>query len=535
MNLDVLIKNPLVYDGLGNDPVPGDVGIANGRIIYPVTDTGGLLPGRVIDARGLALSPGFINIHSHSGTSLLLDGRAPSTICQGITTEVIGNCGFSLAPLMGEQKEEVTRDLMRDYGLTPDWVDFEGLFHRMERQGIAPNVISLVGHGTLRGSVMGLSDRRPRQDEMDRMKLELEMAMARGARGLSTGLIYPPGVYSETGEIVQLASVVARHGGFYSSHIRSESDGLMEAIDEALDIGRLSGVPVEISHIKSAGEKNWGRVSNALRRIGEARNQGQWVQQDQYPYPASSTGLQMILPDWAHDGGSRELVRRLRDPQIRQKIRQELVELEYSNGRIVLVSQVNREENKKFQGHRIDEIARDMGIQPVDLILNLIASEDGSVGVIFFSMCPEDVKMAMKDPHTSICTDASARAVDGILHRGMPHPRAYGAFPRVLGKYVREEKVLSLPDAIRKMTSLPARMLRLWDRGVVAHGFAGDLVIFDPDRIRDTATYQDPHSYPVGIRWIIVNGHIAVEDGEISRCLRGRVLGRPLKDLAKIV
>ncbi|MEQ8169585.1 MAG: D-aminoacylase [Candidatus Eremiobacterota bacterium] len=522
--LDILFKGATIYDGLGNRPFTGNIGVSSGFIVYPAENSMGKSARRVIDSENLCLCPGFINIHSHSDMPLLVDGRVPSVIHQGITTEVTGNCGYSLAPLYGSSLDEIRREFKRDFDMDVTWNDFNEYFNLLERQGVSVNVISLVGHGTLRGSVTDRCDRSLTKDEMAGMKEELYRAMKQGAAGLSTGLIYPPGSYAPTEELIDLGKTLGETGGFYASHIRGEGDTLFDAVKEAITIGMETGIPVEISHLKAAGEKNWGKTAQVLEMIGDARSKGLYIQHDQYPYTASATGLSMMVPDWAHDGGTYAFLCRLNNEDIRKKILEEMNYRGYINGRKVLISCVNMEKNKKYEGRDIYEIAGEEEKNVFEFILDLLFEEEGSVGAIYMSMDEEDVRRVMKDSFTSIGNDASASATEGPLFRGKPHPRTYGTFPRVLGKYSRDEGLFPLEEGIRKMTSLPARMLGLADRGIIKHGMAADLIVFDRNTIEDRGTYKDPHKYPDGIEYVIVNGLVILDRGEISFDKAGKVL-----------
>jgi len=524
MKLDIAFKNIEIYDGLGNPPVKGNIGISSGLIVYPLDKESLKYAVRVIHGENLCLSPGFINIHSHSDMPLLVDGRVPSVIHQGITTEVTGNCGYSLAPLYGSSLHEIRREFKRDFDMDVTWIDLNEYFNLLERQGISVNVISLAGHGTLRGSVTDRSDRCLTKDEMVKMKEELYKAMKQGAAGLSTGLIYPPGSYAPTEELIELGKTVRETGGYYASHIRGEGDSLFDAIKEAITIGFEARIPVEISHLKAAGERNWGKTKHALEMIGDARSKGLYIQHDQYPYTASATGLSMMVPQWVHDGGTDAFLARLNTETIREKILEEMNCRGYINGRKVLVSSVNLEKNKKYEGREISEIAGEKNV--FEFILDLLFEEEGSVGAIYMSMDEEDVRSVMKDPFTATGNDASASATEGPLFRGKPHPRTYGTFPRVLGKYSREEGLFSMEEGIRKMTSLPAKMLGLTDRGSIKQGMAADLVVFDRNTIEDRGTYKEPHNYPKGIEYVIVNGHVVLDRGEILSDMPGKVLRR---------
>lgn len=526
MKLDIAITGGKVYDGTGEPPVEKAVGISGEKIVFPLDDDLAKSAGRIIDACGMAVSPGFINIHSHSEEPFIIDGRVPSSLCQGITTEVAGNCGTSAAPMAGEVYEYNKKELKREYDLDLDWEDFNGFFRRVEEKGSSINLATLIGQGTLRGSVVGMKDRPATAEEISRMKEWAVELMNQGAWGISTGLIYPPSSYASFEELVEISGTVGECGGLYSSHIRGEGDRLVPAIREALDIGRQAEIRVEISHLKAAGINNWGKVKTALEMIREARNSGLRVQHDQYPYIMSATGLDAILPEWLHDGGKEKFLKRLRNPEIREKVKGEMNKDFYSDGNRVIIAHVAKEENVRMEGKKADRLAREAGKDPLDFIIDLLLDEDGTVGAIYLSMCEDDVRMVMSDPYTSVCTDAWPRAVDGPLRKGKPHPRTYGSFPRVLGHYRREEKLFTLEEAIRKMTSLPASMLGLTDRGIISDGLAADLIIFDPETIRDTSTIQDPHQYPEGIKYIIVNGRPAFDDGEIMPIRPGKVLRR---------
>lgn len=524
MKLDLLFKNVLICDGTGKKAREGSVGVCGDTIVLPENRQDLPASYRTIDAGGMAISPGSINIHGHSDTSLLIDGRVPSVVHQGITTEVIGNCGLSLAPLYGEALRETRQDLKKYYNLDVTWGSFEELLREMDRRKTAINVISLVGHGTLRGSVVGMGDRKPDPDELEKMyKLFLE-SLEGGAFGLSTGLIYPPGSFAETDEIIFLAKGCREKGGYYATHIRGEGDSLIDAIKEAIEIGVKAGVRLEISHLKACGKNNWGKTAEALQIIRNARKRGLFVQHDQYPYTASSTGLSMMIPQWAQDGGNDEFIRRLKDPSTRKKIKKEMEGDEYSTGETVIISWVHLPKNKKYEGKQVNQLAQKAGKPVTDFIIDLLIEEEGSVGAIYKGMCEEDVVRVMKDKYTSVGTDGQASSTEGPLNTGKPHPRTYGAFPRVLGRYCRDKKLFSLEEAVRKMTSLPAGMIGLKDRGIIADGKKADLVVFDPLKIRDTSTISNPHSYPEGIEYAVVNGKITLEKGKIVKSDSGKIL-----------
>ncbi|MCL4424581.1 MAG: D-aminoacylase [Firmicutes bacterium] len=521
---DLLIKGGRLVDGTGNPWVTGDLGIKAGRIAA-LGRLEKAPAARVIDASELVVSPGFIDIHSHSDTELLVNPRAESKIRQGVTTEVTGNCGFSLAPLGPEGLERVRAEL-EGYGLELTWETMGGYLAALEQRGIALNVAALLGHGTVRRSVMGYERRRPTTVERQRMQEMVAQAMAEGAFGISTGLIYPPGSFSETEELVELSRVVAEKGGFYASHLRDEGDRLLEAVTEALEIGRRAGIPVELSHHKAVGQANWGKVKDSLRMIDEARAGGLDVTADQYPYVATATGLGSIVPDWAHEGGGKRLLERLQHEDTRRRLAAEVEAVQVRKGGWdkILVPSVKTEKNRRFIGLDLAEIARRRGQVPVEAAFDLLMEEELEVGMIRFGMSEEDVKEVLSHPAVAVGSDGSALAPYGRLGEGKPHPRNYGTFPRVLGKYVREEGVISLEEAVRKMTSLPARRLGLWERGLLRPGFWADITLFEPGAVADRATFADPHQYPAGIPYVLVNGEVVIEKGEHTGALPGRAL-----------
>lgn len=520
----LVIRGAKVVDGTGAPWFYGDVEVLGDRIgcVGRKLVASGA---RVIDADGCVLAPGFIDIHSHSDDTILVNPRAESKIRQGVTTEVVGNCGYSLAPLEGQARADVERDLA-DVGMEARWTSFGEYLRYVEESTTAVNIAAFVGHGTVRRAAMGCEERAPSPEEMERMKAMVARAMNEGAIGLSTGLIYPPSCYADTREIVELARVAGEAGGVYASHIRYEEDRVVEAVEEAIAIGERAGVPVQISHHKSGGVENWGKVRLTLELMWKARARGVDVACDVYPYTASSTGLGVILPQWIFDGGVDKAIERLKDDDVRRRIRP-VVEEEEGRKRgwdKTVISSVTKEHNRRFEGKNLVEVAGMMGTDPFTAALDLIVDEAASVQTVRFGMCEEDVEFVLASPLSSIGSDASVRAPYGQLGRGKPHPRSYGTFPRVLGRYVRERRVLSLEEAVRKMTSLPAQRMGLLDRGLVRPGMAADLVILDPDRVSDTATYADPHRYPVGMEWVLVAGQPVIERGKHTGVTPGRVL-----------
>lgn len=529
---DTLILDGRVVDGAGNPWLRADVGIRDGKIVE-IGDLGSASAHRIIHAKNLVASPGFIDIHSHSDFALIRDPKAESKIRQGVTTEVIGNCGLSAAPM-----RENTRKLLEKY-LEPvrfkvklNWSTMGEYLNQLEKQGIALNIASLVGHGTVRIAVMGFDNRPPIEGELDDMKTLVSQSMEDGVFGMSSGLIYPPGCYSDARELTELCRVVGKYGGTYTTHIRNEGDALIESVREAIEIGKLSGVPVEISHHKATGRANWGSVKETLKMIDEAREKGFDVTCDQYPYAASCTFLSAVVPTWAHEGGTEKLIARLKDPKIRRRLAREIEEgipgwenpARDSGWDKIMIVSVSSEKNKDLEGKTIAEISESREENPADVTFDLLIEEEAAAMVVLFEMCEEDVHTVMKHPVTMVGSDGLAVTPSGILGEVRQHPRSYGTFPRVLGKYVREKTVLTLEEAIRKMTSFPAQKLGLRDRGLIKEGMWADITIFDPSEIVDKGTYTDPNQFPKGIKYVIVNGKLVIEKGEHTGFLAGKVL-----------
>jgi N-acyl-D-amino-acid deacylase len=530
--LDLKIEGATVFDGTGTPGSRMDVGVRDESIVA-VGDLSRERAGTTLNASGRVLAPGFIDMHSHSDWRLWANPRAESKIRQGVTTEVVGNCGFSPAPVTAE-----FRDDMRGFalyippGMDFAWPSFGDYLRALDTGGSAVNVVHLVGHGTLRVAAMGFARRAPTAAELATMQRLMAAAVDDGAWGLSTGLIYAPGSYAETDEIVAVARVAGRQGGFYASHIRGEGATLLDAVAEAIRVGREGELPVQVSHIKAAGRPNWGKVERALALIDAARAEGLDVTADVYPYTASSTTLRTLLPDWALEGGVPAMIARLADPQVRARIRKELEApvtgqslLDRVGWENVMVSYCAR--RKDAEGRRLSEIGAARGMDPLDAALELIVDEAGKAYMILFQLDEADLRRALVHPQVMIGSDGSALAPYGPLAEGKPHPRSYGTFARVLGEYVREQRVLPLAQAIRKMTGMPARRLRLRDRGVVRERARADLVVFDARRVADAATYQEPHRYAAGIEHVLVNGRFVIKHGEHTGSLPGRVLTPP--------
>ena len=509
--LDVLIKNSRLVDGTGSPWFYGNIAVLGERIAgIGKVDA---CAHRVIDAAGRVVAPGFIDAHSHSDEAFFKNPQAESKVRQGVTTEVIGQCGSSAAPREASSKH------------TEAYASFAEYLELLTAQGLGVNVVPLVGHGNIRAVVMGLADREATAEELRQMCALTQAALEAGAHGLTTGLIYPPGSYGSHAEIVALAKVVANQGGLYASHMRDEGGGLLASVAETIDVGRQARLPVHISHHKVCGEQNFGLVKESLAMVDEMRQQGFDVTLDQYPYTATSTGLKVVVPQWAHAGGTAAMRERLLDPAMRARIVGE-IKLAGDQWDNLLVASCRKEENKRFEGRTLEEISRMVGKEPIDACLDLLLAEDFDVAMVRFAMCEADVEYVMQHPLVMFGSDATLRATYGPLATGKPHPRAYGTFPRVLGIYVRERGVLRLEEAVRKMTSFPAQRFQLYDRGILRPGAYADLVMFDPATVAELATYSEPHVYPRGIDLVMVNGAIVIESGEHSGALPGKVLKR---------
>lgn len=531
---DLLIVHGHIVDGSGSPWYEGSVAVKDGRIAAAgrlVNPTAR----RVIDASGLVVSPGFIDLHTHSDYTLLVDGTAQSKIRQGVTTEILGEAQ-SPGPILGpavDTFDNSTAPLSQKGGIHRDWTTLGEYFARLERQGIAVNIASYVGSGQVWEDVLGNVNRRPTPEEMKKMEALVRQAMRDGAIGLSSGLIYAPNMYFTTDELVSLAKVAARYGGIYTTHIRGESENWRPALGEAIEIGEKGGLPVHILHFKLAGASNWSHMADQIAMVQAARDRGVDVTVDQYPYIAGMTGLKQCLPPKYLEGSTEEVVARLKSSASRAEIRQDIEngvsgwdnnEVKDSGGwHGVMVASVERPENKRYEGKRLDEVAQMMGKDPVDALCDLLISENTSPMAIYFVMSEANVEMAMKEPWLGFGSDGVA-VNPGMAFMGQPHPRFYGTFPRVLAVYVRERHVLTLPDAIRKMTSLAAQIAGLSDRGLLRPGMAADIAIFDPKTVRDKATFEDPAEYPVGIPYVIVNGVVVIDKGEHTGAKPGRVL-----------
>ena len=515
---DLVISGGRLIDGTGAPWVRADVGIRGDRIAA-IGDLSQAQAKQRIDAQGLAVAPGFIDLLGQSELSVLVDPRAESKIRQGITSELTGE-GISPAPMNDAWVHE-KEDWLRKYRLRIDWTDLRGYLQRLRLARPAINVGVMVGAAQVRGVVLGFDDVQPDAQQLARMQRLVEEAMEQGALGLSSGLIYQPGSFAKTAELIALAQAAAKHGGFYATHLRSEGSRIFEALDEAFAIARAAAIPVEIWHLK-VGRSHWGHMHEVTARIERARASGIDVTADAYPYVASANGLHASLPEWVNAGGVDDLVARLRDPALRDRIAKETGR-DLDADAILLVSCVDPE-LKRYMGKRLSEVAREMNLSPELALMQLVAQDRGKVGVARFTMKEEDVQTALQKPWVALDTDYGARAVDGPFGGEGAHPRAFGTMARILGHYVRDVKLFTVEEAVRKITSLPARRMGVWDRGVLRPGAYADVVVFDPEHVEDTATFEQPQQYPRGIETVVVNGKVVLHQGKRT----GERPGRPL-------
>ena len=529
---DLVIRHGHIVDGTGSPWYSGDIGIRDGRVAQ-IGTLDKATARQTIDAHGMVVAPGFIDMLGQSELSILVNPHLPSKIFQGITTEITGEGGSS-AP-QNPQLLLADKSGYEHYGIKADWTTFAQYFARLEKQGMGINLASYVGATQVRRVVLGDADRAPTAAELERMKALVRAGMQDGAVGLSTALQYAPAPYAKTEELIALAREAAQFGGIYASHMRSEGDTIDAALDEAFRIGREARIPVEIWHLKAAGKRNWGHMPEIVNRIESARAQGIDVSADTYAYPAWFNSFSAFVPPWAHDGGDAKMVARLKDPATRTRIRQQMQSdssgwdnewQEIPGPEAILVSVVQNPKLLPLQGKTIAQIAQSRGKDAIDTIFDLLIDDPG-MSVAVFAMSKSDVALALKQPWVAIDNDSQGTATDGILGREHPHPRGYGTFPRILRKYVREEKLLTLPDAIRKFSALPAQKMRLTDRGVLKKGMWADITIFDPQKIRDLATFEKPNQLSVGMEFVLVNGIPVVENGKMTQALPGKVLRGP--------
>jgi N-acyl-D-amino-acid deacylase len=529
---DIIITGGHIIDGTGSPWYSGDVGIRGGKVVA-IGNLSTASRKRTIDAAGKVVAPGFIDMLGQSEMTILVDPRLPSKIFQGITSEITGE-GSSAAPLNDAiiQSDRSGYDHLK---INPDWRTLRQYFARIEKQGMGINLASYVGATQIRRVVLGDDDKQPNPDQLEQMKSLVRDAMKDGAVGVSTSLEYAPAPYAKTDELIALASEAGKSGGIYATHMRNESDSVLEAIDEALRIGREAHVPVEIWHIKVAGKNNWGRMPQVIAKIDAARAAGADVSADTYAYTAWFNDFSAFIPPWAHDGGTAKLVERLKDPATRERIRKEMQTPskdwdnewdEIPGPDAIMIGAVENPKLVPLQGKRLSEIAKMWNKDPMDALFDFLI-EDPSTDVAVFGMSQPDVTMALRQVWVSIDNDSEGTSPEGILGEAHPHPRAYGTFPRVLSKYVRDEKVITLEDAIRKFSALPAQRMRLTDRGVLKAGMCADVVIFDPATVHDRATFDNPNQLSEGMQYVLVNGVPVIEQGKMTGALPGKVLRGP--------
>jgi len=534
-DFDVIIKNGAVYNGTGSEAQHVDLAIRGDRIAG-AGDYKNAKAKTVIDARGLAVAPGFINMLSWSTESLIQDGRSQSEIRQGVTTEIMGE-GESMGPLNDRVREFMLKQ-QADIKYDITWKTLAEYLQFLEKRGISCNVASFIGATTIRQNVIGFDDRPPTPQELDQMRELVRKEMEAGALGIGTSLIYPPAFYAKTDELIELCKVAAKYKGKYISHMRSEGNQLLEAFDELLRISREAGIPAEVYHIKAAGQKNWGKIDNLLSRIESAQKEGLNIRANMYTYTAGGTGLDACFPPWTEDGGYPALFKRLRDPATREKIKAEVKidsdkweNLYLSAGspdRIILVG-FKSEKLKPLTGKSLAEVAKIRGKDPIDTAMDLVAEDESRIGAVYFMMSEENVKKEIAKPWISFGSDEASQAPEGVFLKSNPHPRAYGNFARVLGKYVRDEKAIALPEAIRRLSALPATNLGLDHRGFLKEGMFADVVVFDPATIADHATFEKPQQYATGVKHVFVNGTQVIKDGEHTGAKPGRALWGPGK------
>ena len=530
---DVLIRNGHIIDGTGSPWYSADIGIRDGHIAA-IGKLSSAQARQTIDAHGRVVAPGFIDMLGQSELTILVNPHLPSKIFQGITTEITGE-GGSVAPL-NDYIINADKVSYQHLQITPDWRDYAQYFARLEKQGIGINVADYVGATQVRRVVIGDDNRPPTPAELSRMQELVRQAMRQGAVGVSTSLQYAPAPYASTEELIALATAASEFGGVYATHMRNEGNGVLKALDEAIRIGREANIPVEVWHLKAAGKPNWGRMPQIVAKINDARASGIDITADTYAYTAWFNSFSAIIPPWAHDGGDAKMIERLKDPAMRAKIRADMLDpngdwdnewQEVPGPDAFLIAVVQNPDLLPLQGKRLTEIAQMWREDPIDAAFDLLIKDNGFTDAAVFAMSEPDVEMALLQPWTSVDNDSQGTAPDGILGREHPHPRAYATFPRILRKYVREEKKLRLEEAIRKFSALPAQKMKLTDRGVLKQGMWADVVVFDPNTITDKATFEQPNQLSVGMDFVLVNGVPVITDGRMTNALPGKVLRGP--------
>ncbi|OWK38203.1 N-acyl-D-amino-acid deacylase precursor [Fimbriiglobus ruber] len=533
-SFDILIRGGTIYDGSGKAPKRADLAIRDGKIAA-VGDLKNSTAKTVVDAEGLAVAPGFINMLSWSTEALLVDGRGQSEIRQGVTTQIMGE-GWSMGPVNAAIKKRMTAE-QGDIKYVVEWTSLADYLSSLQRKGISQNVASYLGATTVREYVLGLDNKKPTAAELDQMRRVVELEMRDGALGIGTALEYAPAYYADTTELIELCKVAAKYKGKYITHMRSEGERLIEGIDEAVRISREAGIPTEIYHFKAAGKNNWKKMDAAVERVEAARRQGLPVTANMYCYTAGAAPLTACIPPWAMEGGDPALRRRLKEPESRKRVLEDIrTKTDWPNfyhnagspDNILLIS-FKKDELKPLQGKTLAQIAAARGKDPAETLLDLLVEDESSIGTAYFITAEENIRKLVSLPWISFGSDEAAQQPEGVFLKSMPHPRAYGNFTRVLGKYVREDKLLSLEAAVRKMTSLPAENLGLDRRGRLNDGYFADVVVFDPKTIADRATYEKPHQYSVGVKHVFVNGVQVLKDGEHTGAKPGKALWGPGK------
>lgn len=529
---DVIIKGGTIYNGTGRAPVRADVGLKGDRIAAVANLSRATAP-TIIDAKGLAVAPGFINMLSHSETSWFVDSRSLSELLQGVTTQIFGE--GSMGPLNDEMKRR-RRESQGDLKYDIEWTTLAEYLNHLEKRGTSQNVASFIGAPTIREYLIGLENKAPTPAQLDQMRELVRREMEAGALGITTALIYPPAFFAKTEELIELCKVAAKYKGKYTTHMRSEGAQLIEAVQETIRISREAGLPAEIYHLKASGEANWSKMDQVIKMIEDARRQGVKITADMYTYTAGGTGLDATLPPWVFDGGRDAAYKRLQDPATRQKIAEavrtpandweNLYLLSGSPDRIVLAS-FRSDSLKPLIGKTLADVAKMRGKDPVETIMDLLLEDRSRIGTIYFLMSEDNIRKQIRQPWVSFGSDAASIATEGVFLKSAAHPRAYGNFARLLGKYVRDEKVISLTEAVRRLTSLPATNLGLKDRGLLKPGMFADVVIFDPETIADRATFEKPHQYSVGVRDVFVNGQHVLKNGQHTGAKPGRALWGP--------
>lgn len=533
---DVIIRGGNVYNGLGGPPVRTDVGI-NSDTIAMIGDLSNAVGKKEIDAKGLAVTPGFINMLSWAVESLIIDGNSQADIRQGVTLEVFGE-GTSMGPINAAMKKEA-EDAMRrdpDWKYNIDWTTLGEYMESMERRGIAPNIASFVGATTVRIHELGQANRLPNAEELERMKALVRSAMEEGALGVGSSLIYAPANYSSTEELIELCKVAGEYSGMYITHMRSEGNSISEAVDETIRIAREANLPAEIYHLKMGGKENWNKLDGVLKKIDDANKAGVKITADMYTYPAGATGLDAAMPPWLQEGGLKAWIKRMQDPKTRKKALDEmrkpsdkwenLLLLAGGPDQVLLVGFAN-DSLKKFTGKTLAEVAQIHGKSPEETAMDLVIADSTRVGTVYFMMSEDNIRKQIALPYVSFGSDAGSPAAAGIFLKSSDHPRAYGNFARLFAKYVREEKVIPLEEAVRRLTSLPASNLKIQKRGTLAPGFYADVVVFDPAKIQDHATFERPHQYSTGVQHVLVNGEQVLKDGSHTGAKPGRVVRGP--------